>query len=451
MSFYLCLLSFTLSYVAGRRSLVSGLVTTLAVGFVFGVTKANLPETASYFIFDSAVLGFYAAQLFRPLTQAMRLRVEGLRLWMELLIFWPFVVFFFPAQDLMVRLVGLRTSIFFLPFLLIGARLAPEERYKLALGLAALNLLALAFAGAEFFIGVTQFFPRNAVTKVIYMSKDVYMSKGVVGHTAYRIPASFANAHAYGAAMVVTIPLVAGALLQIKKQQWQTYLLVAGLAAAVLGVLLSATRLNFVAAAALILVLTFSIKSRISYAFGWLVIMTAIALFASGEARLQRITELKNTEMVTERIGWSINMNFFELAAKYPFGNGLGGGGSSIPYFLQDRLEDPVIMENEYARIMLEQGIFGLLLWVAFIAWLLTRRQRDPLDSWREGRRLAWCSCVIMFGIGLIGIGLFVSVPATCLLFLNAGWIAARQQTHVYEAENRTASPALRSAKQLAT
>lgn len=443
MSFYICLLSFALCYIAGRRSLVSGLIATLAVGYVFGITRANLPETASYFIFDLALLGFYSAQLFRPITQAIKFKVEGLKLWIELLIFWPLIVFFLPLQDLMVRLVGLRTSIFFLPFLLIGARLLPEERYKLALGLAGLNLVALGFAGAEFFIGVPQFFPLNPVTRIIYLSKDV------VGHTAYRIPACFANAHSYGGAMVVTIPLLAGALLQKKKQQWHLYLMIMGLVAALLGVLLSATRLNFVAAAILVAVLTFSIKSRISYAFGCIVIMAAIGLFASGEARLQRFTDLKNADTLTERVGWSVNMGFFELAAKHPFGNGLGGGGSSIPYFLQDRLQNPVVMESEYARIMLEQGIFGLLLWIAFIVWLLTRGKGDSSDPWWQGRRLARWSCTIMFAIGFIGIGLFTAIPQTCLLLINAGWIAARQKAPEFEEERRSASPAFKGAAQL--
>jgi hypothetical protein len=429
MGLYACLIAFTICYIAARRSLTAGLLITLAVGYFFGIVKANTADTASYFIFDSAVLGLYAAQLFKPLSQVLRQKLEGLQSWMEFLIFWPLIVFFFPVQDLLVRMVGLRTSVFFLPFLLIGARLVAEERYKLALGLAALNLLALGFAGAEFFMGITQFFPRNATTKIIYLSKDV------VGHTAHRIPATFANAHAYGGAMVMSLPLMAGALLQIRKKQWHTSLLILGLAAALLGVLLSATRLNFVVVTILIIVLTFSIKSRISYAFGWIVILGAIALFASGEARLQRVTELQNTEFVKERIGWSVNMGFFELAKTYPFGNGLGGGGSSIPHFLQERLENPVTMENEYARIMLEQGIFGLCLWLAFLIWLFTRREKGYLDSWSQGRRLAWWACFLSFGTGLIGIGILVSIPQTALLLINAGWIAARQRVPAQQME----------------
>jgi hypothetical protein len=416
----------------------------MAVGYIFGISRANLPETASYFIFDAGVLGLFAAQLFRPVTRLMNLKTEGLKLWIELLIFWPLIIFFFPFQDLMVRLVGLRTSIFFLPFLLIGARLDTEERYKLALGLAALNLVALAFGGAEFLIGVPQFFPRNAVTRTIYLSKDL------VGHTAFRIPSSFANAHAYAGAMVATIPLMSGALLQKRKQQWHLYLLIMGLGAALLGVLLSAARLHFIAAAILVVVLTFSIKSRISYAFGWIVILGAIALFASGDARLQRITELKDTEVITERVGWSLNMNFFELAAKYPFGNGLGGGGSSIPYFLQDRLKDPIAMENEYARIMLEQGIFGLLLWIAFIIWLSTRLRGNQSDPWHQGRRLAGWATIITFGTGLLGIGLFSAIPQTCLLLINAGWIAAREEIPAVEKESVSA-PILTTRRPLQT
>jgi len=179
--------------------------------------------------------------------------------------------------------------------------------------------------------------------------------------------------------------------------------------------------------------------------------MAAIGLFASGEARLQRFTDLSNAETVTERVRWSVNMTFFELAAQYPLGNGLGGGGSSIPYFLQDRIASPVGMENEYARIMLEQGIFGLLLWIAFIIWLFARGKGDPTDPWREGRRLAYCSCLIAFGTGLIGVGMFSSVPYTCLLLINAGWIAARQNVPVLEEERDGASHVFKGAKQLAT
>jgi len=446
LSLTLCVLAFALCYVTSRRSLVGGLVAALSVGYVYGITKANLADTTSNFIFDAGVVGLYAAQLFRPLNAFQKARVEALRSWMEVLMLWALLIFFLPAQDFLIRLVGLRPSIFFLPFLLLGARLLPEERYKLALCLAVLNLVALGFAIGEFFAGVPAFFPRNPMTRIIYASKDV-----LGANTLYRIPSSFANAHSYGGTMVATIPFIAGAFLQKHKHQWQLTLLVSGMATALLGVLLSATRVNFVAIAILILVLTFSIKSRIGYAFGWIVILGAIGLFAAGEARLQRVAELQDTEYVKERVVGSVNMTFFELAAQYPFGNGLGGGGSSIPYFLQDHIRNPVVMENEYARIMLEQGIFGLCLWIAFIAWLASRFKGDRRDSWHQGRMLAWCACMINFGIGMLGIGLFASVPQTCIVLLTAGWVAARDPKPAPEPNTSGRLADLKGAEQLPT
>src|SRR5260370_6993098 len=129
--------------------------------------------------------------------------------------------------------------------------------------------------------------------------------------------------------------------------------------------------------------------------------------------------------MVSERIACSVYMGFFEAAATYPFGNGLGGGGTSIPYFLQNRIEKPVIIENEYARILLEQGLVGLALWVAFIVWVLIRPQPSKSDSWFVGRRLAWVTCAVYFATGLIVTALFTSIPHTSLFLLTVGWFGA--------------------------
>jgi hypothetical protein len=94
---------------------------------------------------------------------------------------------------------------------------------------------------------------------------------------------------------------------------------------------------------------------------------------------------------------------------------------------LQGRINNPVTMENEYARIMLEQGIMGLVIWILFILWLLTRRSENGYDSWYLGRRLAWVSCGLYFMIGLTGMGLLTSIPQTSLFLLLVGWVGARQ------------------------
>jgi len=70
-----------------------------------------------------------------------------------LLILWPVLLFCIPIQDWLVQLIGLRGSIFLLPFLLSGRGWSLEERYQLALWLAAFNIAAFVFAGIEFFVG----------------------------------------------------------------------------------------------------------------------------------------------------------------------------------------------------------------------------------------------------------------------------------------------------------
>jgi hypothetical protein len=421
LSLYLCLLSFALCYWAGRRSLLNGLVAVLGVGYMYGITRANVPETYSHFIFDAGAIGLYSAQLFRQLDPLEQYKVSALRPWLEFLIVWPLLMFLIPAQDLLIQVVGLRGSIFLLPFIFLGARLDAEERFTLALCLAGFNILAFIFAGAEFILGLERFYPHNQVTELVYLSKDV------LSHTAYRIPATFTNAHAYGGTMVVTLPFLLGALVQKYKTSPQTQLLLLGLATALVGVLMSAARLHFIAAAIVVVATVFSLRSRAGYLMGWMLLLLGIGWLVSGEERLQRFMELQNSDAVIERVSWSVNMSFFEIAAKYPFGNGLGGGGTSIPYFLQGRIVNPVAMENEYARIMLEQGILGLVIWIFFILWLLTRRQSQHHDSWFLGRRLARVACAVFFASGLLGTGLMTSVPQTGLFLLLVGWVGERE------------------------
>jgi hypothetical protein len=421
LSSYLCLFSFALCYWAGRRSITSGLVAVLGIGYAYGITRANVPETYSHFIFDAGVVGLYAAQLFHRLSPLEEFKTSHLRPWLEFLIAWPLLLFLIPIQDYLIQFVGVRGSIFLLPFVLFGARLEADGRHRLALWIAGLNLLVFGLAAAEYFLGLESFFPRNHVTELIYISKDL------IGHTQYRIPASFVNAHAYGGTMVMGLPLLVGAVMQKRKMNAQFQLLVLGIAAALVGVLMSAARTHFLAAVILVIVATFSLRSKFGYALGWLVLLCVIGWTVSGEQRLQRFMELSDTDSVAERISWSVNMNFFEIASRYPLGNGLGGGGTSIPYFLRDRITNPVVMENEYARIMLEQGVVGLLMWIGFIFWLLSRRDKNPFDSSYLGRRLALVSCTVFFVSALIGTGLLTSIPQSSLFLLLVGWVGARQ------------------------
>jgi hypothetical protein len=436
MSLFLCLVAFVACYIAGRRSLVSGLVALLAIGYAYGIVRANVPETYSHFIFDAGVVGLYMSQVLYRLTPTEKYRIERLKPWLELLIVWPILVFFLPIQSWLIQVVGLRGSIFLLPFIFFGARLDAKDRYQLAVWLAGFNVVVFVLAGVEYFVGIESFFPHNQMTELIYKSTSI------AGTGAYRIPSSFINAHAYGGTMVATLPLLAGALVKKRWRTFQAVLLTLGVGAALLGVLMSAARTHFIGAAVVTIVATFSLRSRISYAFGWLLLIAAVAWTASGEQRLQRFLELRDTDTVTERISSSVNMRFFEIAAAYPFGNGLGGGGTSIPYFLQDEIRNPVAMENEYARIMLEQGVVGLVFWIAFIMWIASRRNDASDESSKLGRRLAKTTCLVFFIGGVMGTGLLTSIPQTSLFLLLVGWVGARQaETSVEERSAQAALP----------
>jgi hypothetical protein len=420
-SLSLCGLALLVTYLAARRSLCAGLLATLAVGYVYGIARANFPDGYSYFLFDAAVLGLYGGQLFSTLDRSEHLRLRQLQTWVIVLIAWPVLLLLFPFQDPLIRLVGLRGGIFFLPFLLLGARLQARDLYKVALGIAVLNLCAAALAGVEFFVGIERFFPRNATTEIIYLSNDL------LHFTTYRIPSSFPNAHAYAGTMVMTMPLLLGAWQLTRRPLWQGLLIAGALLASALGVFMAASRSHAIVLflmALMMTVITFTNRSQSAYRLRWLILLGCVGWAVSADGRLQRFTTLSDAEYVGRRFAGSVNMTFFDVISTYPIGNGLGGGGTSVPYFLQDRLEHPVGMENEYARIALEQGVPGLCLWVAFMTWVFVRALRVRTDAWYLARRLAWLVCAADFGLGLTGTGLFTSVPQTCLMLVSLGWIA---------------------------
>ncbi|HEX6570490.1 MAG TPA: hypothetical protein VF055_00615, partial [Steroidobacteraceae bacterium] len=241
--------------------------------------------------------------------------------------------------------------------------------------------------------------------------------------TAFRIPSSFTSAHAYAGTMVLTLPLLLGAWIQPARRSWQPAFFATSMVVAGLGVFATGTRLPFV----LMLVVAggalFSGSMRVGHKMRWVVIGAIVAWTVSGEERLQRFMTLSESDLVAERISGSVNLTFFELISQYPLGNGLGGGGTSIPYFLQDRVRTVVSMENDYARLALEQGIPGLLLWLAFLVWLFTRWPATDASS-RLPRRLMRICAAAVFASGVLGLGLLTSIPSTALLLLTAGWMA---------------------------
>jgi hypothetical protein len=413
----LCAAAFLAAFLAGRRSLIVGLAVVLAAGYAYGITRANVTDFLAYFFFDAAVIGFFLARMGVGWTAEQRARIGALGRWIAVLIIWPTLLLLVPAQDFLIQLVGLRGNALLLPFILFGATLDGTERYRLALWLAVLNIITFAFAMAEFVMGLEPFFPRSPATELIYRSP------ALADYTAFRIPATFGSAHAFAGTMVISISFLFGAWVQPPRRRWHQWLLSVAIAASLVGVFMAAARVHMVVAFLIASVATFAVSGRSAHRLGWLAVASVVAWIVSTDVRLQRFTTLWETGEVVERIAGSVNMTFLEIAQEFPFGNGLGGGGTSIPHFLQSRIDYPVLTENEYSRILLELGLPGLALWLGFLLWILTHRRTE--SGWWIGHRLAWVSAAAYIGSALLGTGLLTSIPQTCLLLMCIGWVGA--------------------------
>jgi hypothetical protein len=423
-AYALCILSFLICFWAGRRQLWAGFIATLAVGYFYGILRANIPEPASHFIFDTGAIGLYLALLIRKNSPAHKYKLRKLMPWVLCLTAWPALLFFVPVQNPLIQLVGLRGQIFFLPFLLIGVQLERDDAYKIALSLAVLNAIVLVFALLELELGVPRFYPYNAaVDDIIYLA-EVQLGGG---NLVTRIPATFTSSAAYAGNMIASLPFLLGALTQERRVPWRRNLLLAGTGVSAVGVFLAASRTDAVFLFAMFAGMTFWHRLRNMPWGGWVALLLGLAWLVYSVPRLQRFMELGDTSYVGSRIGSSVSGTFLQLMKDYPLGNGLGGGGTSMPYFLGDQLRNPVGMENEYARIMLEQGVPGLTLWLAFIVWLLTRPVPRSSEPWYTGRWLARFFCTISFATAPLGLGMLTAIPSTATLLVFCGWIASPQ------------------------
>jgi hypothetical protein len=428
----LCFAAMLACFIAGRRSIVWGVGAVMTIGYAYGILRANVPNPAMHFLFDAGALGLYLALITRGLKPEQRSRLGALEPWIGLLVGWPLLLFLFPVQDPLVQLVGLRGQIFFIPFILIGGMLDAEDWYALARWFAVLNLAAFGFALAEYILGVPRFFPRNAMTTIVYASKDV------AGRTAFRIPSTFTSAAPYSSMMVATITLLLGAQVQRRRRKLDFWLLSAAIVASGLGIFMGASR-SQAAMLFLMLGLTFlmghlSVKVLLRVAIA----VVCVTWVVANNERMQRFTTLADTDAVQERFNYSVNTTFFDAAMKYPMGNGLGGGGTSVPYFLQDRLKNVVALENEYGRIMLEEGIPGLLIWIAFIVWVMFSPLPKENNPWRLSLRLGRMYLFISFTTAVLGSGMLNSVPNTAFLLMLVGWVSSRRFA---PAAQKTAQP----------
>jgi hypothetical protein len=319
----------------------------------------------------------------------------------------------------------LRSQIFFIPILMIAGSFNGSEMTQIARATAIFNCVALAVALLETKLGIAVFYPHNAVDDIIYSSRDVL----IAGAALYRIPSSFTSSAAYAGAMVISAPLLLGAIVaEPPKSPWRHVLLVGSVASAV-GVFVAASR-----GAAVFEILMMALFIPFARVKGfrissWIAILMGLTLLILMTPRMQRFLTLRDARFVSDRLGSSVNTGFIRVVQKYPFGNGLGGGGSSIPYFLRARVKNEVSIENEYGLILLEQGVPGLMMWLAFMFWLMIRPLPSRSDPWYTGKWLARAFCALSFATAPLGNGMLSAIPQTAMLMLYAGWIATPRDT----------------------
>jgi hypothetical protein len=337
------------------------------------------------------------------------------------LIGWPAFLTLMPVNDLLVQLVALRATVWFLPVLLVATRLTTADLTTIARGLAVLNLIAFVVGVYLYVNGVEALYPENAVTAIIYKSKDVTSATTEF----HRVPSTFLSAHAYGAAMLLSLPFLLGQAFSTRIGVLDRLLAIEGVVAAMAGILMCAARQPLVLFA--IATVVAWVCTRFSLAAG--VVAVVIAAGAVGVAltneRFQRIQTLEDTEQVAERIQGSANASFFELMEEYPGGAGMGSSvGTSIPYFLSDKAPEAIGLENEYSRILVDQGLIGLLGWLSFLVWIFAKppaaRFRVP---WQVGVVLMYSLTFTNWMTAFIGTGTLSAIPGSVLLLTQMGVI----------------------------
>ena len=236
--------------------------------------------------------------------------------------------------------------------------------------------------------------------------------------------------------MVLTMPLLVGAWARKGEYTWNRVLFGVSIGAAVLGVFMCASRSQAVLMIVLAIVVSLSFRVRLTAYLAWAVIAAVVGWMVITSPRLQRFTSLQDTSYVQVRLRGSVNQGFLEQGGEdYPLGNGLGGGGTSIPYFLQDRLANRLIIVE---RIRAHNGgawYPGPGYLDCFYFGVFTARCAAEIRSWFIGRRLAYVATLMFLAMGVIGMGIADRILGTAMLMLLIGWVAVPNRLRVAVAD----------------
>lgn len=416
MDFAFPLSALIFSLIATRKSLGLGISAVFAVGYFSGVIRANFLGVFSTFMFDAALLGLYSGFFLGRPREATQVWSGPAGPFVLFLIAWPALLSIIPVNHLLIQLVALRSTVWFLPVLLIATKLGSRDLNVIARSLAILNLAALAGGLYVYQNGVESLYPKNSVTEIIYKSDDA-------GGGHHRVPSTFLSAHAYGGTMLFTLPFLFGHLFGPRAWKFDRVLAAAGIVAAMGGILMCAAR-QPVVMFALTLIIAWSI-TRFNPIVGLVAVGVIIigVVIASTNERLQRAATLDDPEYVSARIEVSANESFLDLLLTKPMGAGMGSSvGTSIPYFLASRAPRAVGLENEYCRILVDQGWMGLGGWLVFLGWLFSRPPPLRLGmGWGLGVVLMYALTLTNWSTAFIGTGTLASIPGSVLLLTQMG------------------------------
>jgi hypothetical protein len=419
--------AFLVTFVLTRRSLGAGVSAAMTAGYFHGIIRANIESPFTAFMFDASLMGLYIATFMRCPALKNRFWQTPLGKWMILLILWPALVALVPVNYPLVQLVAFHSTVWFALMLAIGTQLKWADIRTAGRWIAILNVVALIVGIYIYEFGVPALYPLNAITRYTYLSRDV-------ANGQWRIPSTFLVAHSYGGAMLMSLPFLASIGFD-RHAARDKLLAIIGTVCALGGLLLCGAREPIIVgllggAIALIV-------GRANPRLLFTVIATiGVAVFvASQDERFQRVLTLLDPDLVQSRVQFSANFAFLGLLMKYPFGAGMGSGwGTSIPSFLAEYAPQPIGLENEFSKILINMGIIGLVIWIGFLVWYLRQvpssrgKQRAPL-----GVLLAYGMTSAVWVTAWIGAGVTSSVPMSAMMFLLQGVVIGASRKRVVE------------------
>jgi hypothetical protein len=425
MGLILCATGFLAARAMARRSLGDALGFLVLVGSSYGLARAVFLDGLTHFWFDASVVGAYLGGLPVAL-RATRERAGALRAWVLVLCGFALLLVlvspFIDSQPVLIQLVGLRPAALFVPLVLFGAAMEIEQWTRFSTWAAWVAIGCAAVAVAELAFGVETFFPKNEAANIVYASRDV-------GEGELRIPSSFSSAHAYAGTMVGLLPIL---IFRLRSRGWSALLTWSAIGAASFGVLISGARTPVLIFGVLAAVAFVGSVRSVRQTLALVVLGIVLAVTVSRFEQFKRIETLRDEEMVASRFESSVNLSVLDAIGNYPLGRGLGSAfGTSIPYFLADEARPQLGAENEYARIALEEGVIGLVLWLGFIGFTLIRDPRRLKMLGGLPDRMVYALCLASWGQGLIGAGMLASVPGTLLLLTQIGLIVGSGERNV--------------------